>query len=314
VNDAEFIVTESWRGNLRGGELIAVHGLEPQDGAVAISQLTADPYRRLVPVIAVPQVPRQPVGSHLLLFLKRDSAEGPWKAAGLWDDLQASVVWIADGQTYFFEQWSNPGASLLVIGRETITEIKQRTAEIGAIHGKLLRIAQKDGQEKAEELEPFLHSEIWPVKRFAWNELGNCGPRALETMRRLMNDPAFAMERTATLKAFGKAGGRDVAAELNLMLLKELEFWEGQRGSLQEGWWNGDSSVSEPLRARYSTAYQLIYMLEKTGYSPAARTAREFANYWATVPPGASDSRQTVNQIVEECERLARIMDGDEKP
>jgi len=73
VNDAEFIVTESWRGNLRVGELIEVHGLEPQDGAIAISERTADPYGRLLlPVLAAPQVPRQPVGSQLLLLMKRD--------------------------------------------------------------------------------------------------------------------------------------------------------------------------------------------------------------------------------------------------
>jgi len=224
--------------------------------------------------------------------------------------MKASVVWIADGKTYFFAQWSN-----LEEGRESIGRMKERTAEIGEIREKLDSIArEKVGREKAEQLEPFLRSEIWPVKRFANQELGNCGPQALETIRRMMNDPAFAMERTEIARALGKAGGKEAGAELNLMLWKELRFWKGQRGSLQEGWWNGDASVSEPLRVRYATAYQLIYMLEKTGYAPAARTAREFANTWATIPPGAHESDQTVNQIVEECERLAGIVDGDEKP
>jgi hypothetical protein len=317
VNDAEFIVIDPWRGNLQGGELILVHGLEPQDGAIAISQLTADPYRPLVPVIAVPQVPRQPVGSLLLLFLRRDAPEGPWKAAGLWEDMKASVVWIAGGKTYDFEQWSSPGPSLLVEEQETVGEMKQRTAEIGGIREKLLRIAkEKYGQEKAEGLEPFLHSEIRPVKRFATQELGNCGPQGLQTIRRMMNDPAFAKDRIQITEVFAKAGGRDVGAELNLLLLKELEFWKGERGSLQEGWWDGDPSVSEPLRAHYAMAYELICLLETTGYTPAAGTAREFADYWRTMPQGTSqhESDQTGNKMVNTCERLAQILDGAGQP
>jgi len=71
------------------------------------------------------QIPRQPVGSRLVLFLKREkgSEASPspanvesgekWRSANFWNEMKTSVVWIDGGYVYGFQQVMNPGSSVL---------------------------------------------------------------------------------------------------------------------------------------------------------------------------------------------------------
>jgi hypothetical protein len=128
--DGTFDVAESWKGDLHAGERVVIPELRPNANAIPISRY---PKSRPFHGEVSEQIPRAPVGSSVVLFLKRAgeqiATDGTHKAerhrwipSDLMDSMKASVVWIDEGGLYCFEQPINPGPTVLtprVIPRET---------------------------------------------------------------------------------------------------------------------------------------------------------------------------------------------------
>ncbi len=157
--------------------------------------------------------------------------------------------------------------------------------------------------------KPYVRSEVYEAQQLALSELGKCGPSALETIRGMLNDPAFGDEAAELVKAFVEAGGEAVGEELANRLQQELAFWRTTAPSLPRGWWNQDPAPHEPLRERYSQTFQLILGLERTHYTPALITAKQLANLWRFLPQLNDPSG--LNQMVVECDKLVdRLRDN----
>jgi hypothetical protein len=308
-----FEAVESWKGDLRPGEQITVPGLVPSPDAISFLSYPKVYWPNPEDNDPTLQIPKQDAGSRMVLFLKRNNPSeakksklsGEWSPANLYDDdFQTSVVWIDGERVYAFQQWSNPGPSVLMPLDVSESKMRDRVAEIVRIHRDLEESAKtEDAPARAAHLKSYVHSDIWPVKQFALNELGRIGPLAAATIRGMLDDDAFAEEAAELVKSYVTAGGDSVAENLNRRLGEQVKFWRAKGPSLPEGWWNHlETSAHEGPRSRYMETLELVLALERTNYSPALPTAKELSDFWKSLP--ALDDQSGLNQMSQECDRL----------
>jgi len=312
--DGNFEVVESWKGDLRVGERLDVPQLSPYKSAVPISQ-----YPKSWPPTAVDGVseliPRQPVGSRMVLFLK-SRGQGPregtgeavgrgWDAADLLDDMNASVVWIDASRLYCFMQIRNPGPSVLASLPGSEQQLRTRVMEVVGIQEDMtLALAAKNGEDRAERLERYVHSDVFPARLLALEELGKSGPLALRPICRMLDDPAFADVASELVKALVQTGADGAGEELDKRLRQELTFWKSTGPSLSRDWWNTDPRPHAPLRDRYTKTYELVVGLEQTHYLASLDAVIQLRDFWISLPQLNDPS--SPSGIVEECGKLIR--------
>jgi len=314
--DDDFEVIESWKGNLRAGEHIAVPQLKPGRDAIPIA-LYSKQRRPYDPSgnDTIEGIPRQPVGSRLVLFLRRDSGvdqapnaarattESEWQPADFFHEMRSSVIWMDGAQLYVFTQWDNPGPSLLSNWDKSLADVHARVIEVAELQESLIEAARvKDKSERAELLKPYVRSDAFPAKEFALEQLGKSGPSALATIRTMLDDPQYAPEAEDLIKAYSDAGGESAGEELSDRLERELAFWQATGPKLQQGWWNQDAKPDAPLRLHYAQTIQLIRGLQRTHYISALTTAIQLRDFWRSLSQLNDPTGR--NQLTTECDSL----------
>jgi hypothetical protein len=304
VDDA-FEVIETWKGDLRAGKRIVVPQLSPAAHAIPISRYPGWP-DGLTSTVAQ-QVPREPAGSHMILFLRRNSsrpAHIEWEPANVMDSMKASAVWINGGRLYCFTQVTNPGPSILQIMSSYSEEsLKRRVSEVTRTQEQMkLVLAAPEGEERARLLKPYVHSDVSPARQLAVQELGKSGPMAVPTIRGMLDDPAYTEQAPDLIEAMVKAGGDAVGEDLNRRFQQEVAFWKSAGPSLPHGWWNNDAGPDAPFRAQYLRTYQLIIGLQQTRYPGALNPAEQLRDLWVSLPQLNDPSG--IDQIARECKTL----------
>jgi hypothetical protein len=313
--DGVFSVVESWKGDLQPGARITVPELTPGSDAKPISLYPKQTDAFPVEDGISENIPRQPSGSRMILFLEKEessdtsagsesrSSGEKWRSADYTGNLKGSTVWIEGNQAHGFQQFMNPGPSVLSILRFSVEEMKDRVKTINPIQERFAQVVKiDDGAARAVGLKPYVRSDLYQARRFALNELGKCGPSAVGTIRGMLDDRAFFDEADELIRALVEAGGETVGEELNTRLRRDLEFWQATAPSLSEGWWNEDTTPHSPLRRRYERTIQLILGLEQTHYAPAQVAATELGNLWRSLPQLNDPSG--LNQVADACDRL----------
>jgi hypothetical protein len=321
-----FGVLESWKGDLAVGSQVVLPGLIPPPNAVPISGYP----KKWIPgegTSIVEQIPKQPVGSRLVLFLRRkeqvkgERTSAEWSGWTPWDDpdsMRISAVWIEDDTAYIFrQQWdTSEPLTLAVLPQEGKFTPGQSEKDLKAGVAKVLQL-QKDmaaavagtaGRERALRLKPYVHSENFSARRTALDELGKAGPSAVGAIGEMFDDPAFAEEEQELIRAMVQAGGKTAGDELNRRLEGELSFWRSAGPSLTAGWWNNYEPVRvSPLQAQYNRTYLLIGELGEIEYPGALNTVNQLRDLWRTLP--AVDQRHSDrNRISEECDKLIELL------
>jgi hypothetical protein len=315
TQDDDFEVIESWKGSLKVGDHIVVSQLEPSPNAIPIG-LYSKQSRPYEPSGngAIEDIPRRTVGSRVILFLRRESEDerapntsttgkSEWQPADFFHEIRTSVIWIDESQLYVFTQWVNLGPSLLSTWDKSLANVHNRVREVIQIQNALTEAVRvKDKSERAELLKPYVRSDAFPAKEFALQELGKCGPSALESIRKMLDDSEYTLESEDLIKAYSQAGGEMVGEELNGRLQKEIAFWQETGPSLQQGWWNQNAKPDAPLRLRYGQTIQLIRGLQHTQYLPALATAVQLRDFWKSLPQLNDPSG--LDGLAKECDSL----------
>jgi len=299
-----FRVVESWKGDLEPGSPVDLPQLQPIADAKEISSYPQR-FDEIRPAGLNEQIPAQAVGSHLVLFLKKepDASSKKWRPAAFFNEMKSSVVWMDGGQIYGFRQVINPGPSILVTLAMGVDKMKTRVMEILRIQLDLAKVmATQDGAARAEGLKTYVRSDVYEAQQVALSELGKCGPQALPTIREMMADPVFADEGADLNKAFAEAGGASVGEELDSRLQEQLKFWQAAAPTLSAGWWNQDANSHAPLRERYMQPKELVLALERVHYRPASITAEQLDYFWRSQPQLNDPSG--LDQMVVECNKL----------
>lgn len=314
TTDGTFEVVESWKGDLRAGQLVVVPELRPPANAQQISTEPASEPRLCNP--GSQAIPKQPSGSRIVLFLVKsgDLSQrmeagkieiGGWKPSDLLDSMQASVVWIDGSEPYAFEQVVNPGPPLLCKLPTSETEIRNRVAEVSSVQAQVsVAISVENGEDRAERLRPFVGSDILPARLEALEQLGKCGPSSVRVISGMLDDPAFADQESDLIDDLATAGGWQAGKELHRRLANELEFWRTKGPTLLRGWIDRDTSIHAPLRERFWVTRELVVGLGKVRYRPARDTVAELRTFWRSVPQ-LSDG---FGEFLQDCDKTIQLL------
>jgi hypothetical protein len=317
--DGTFAVYEVWKGDLRPGARVVVPDLVPLVDAISVAlypdlwKNPSDVWMNTDRGAIAEQIPRQPVGSRMILFLKQKPSnpqEPEWEPGNWMGSMKASVVWPEGDQLCSFVQVINPGPSILQCTGYSLQELKERVAKVlRTQEGIQSVIGIQEGARRAQLLKPYLNSDVRDAGRLAFEELGKSGPAAVPIIREMLNDSAYADKAPGLIKAMVEAGGAAVGPELNHRFEREVAFWESAGPTLAPGWWNKDPDPNAPLRLRYSQTYQLIIGLQKTLDKDALAPAKELDDLWVSYPQLNDPSG--LNQISLECEKLIKMLKAD---
>ena len=318
-----FSVVESWKGDLKTGDTLKVPELKPDSDAVLISRYTEGQAFEHTDESGVSgRIPRQPVGSQMVLFLKQHEekdalshatniqASGQWQPASLYGGIKVSVVWIDGGQLFCFQQRMNPGPSAL--GR-----CWQRTQmELLALIGRIKEVLQtqdnlarvlrlEDRKARVEQLQAIVYGDVWyGARKEALEGLGKAGPYALPAIQQILHKPPVPYDSRDLIRALAEAAGEDAVNELNRRLQQNLDFWRSTGRSLKNGWWNQDPTPDAPLRVKYDETIELVRALDHKRYRPATLTAVQLRDFWLSLPQLNDPSG--LNQMAEECDHLVK--------
>lgn len=312
--DSTFEVNEVWKGNLHTGARIVVPELIPSKDALPISHYPSSfPLTYVYRSSLAEHIPRQPVGSQLILFLRRKSSElreAEWEPAHPMDSMKASVVWIEGEQLYGFEQVINPGPSILQPLGSSLQVLKERVAKVIHIQDEMQSILGTPvDEQRASLLKPYVNSDVFYARQLALQELGKSGPTAVGTIREMLNDPAYADQAPELIEAMVNAGGETVGTDLTRRLQQEVTFWESTGPSLPKGWWNEDASPNAPLRSQYDETLQLIIGLQEVLDKDALAPAEQLHDLWVSYPQLNDPSG--LNHMSLECGKLITMLQSN---
>ena len=197
-----FSVLESWKGDLKPGDLVELPDLKPAENAPSISTYPESARSDLEGKVGIGgPIPRQPVGSQMILFLKKQEGSGDgrqvkWEPANPWGGMKVSVLWIDGGKGFCFRQWNNPGPSALsecapwTARSSDIAVFTVRIQEVLQAQGDLAEtLALKNEDVRAERLGRIALGDVYLAQKEAIDALGKAGTVALPQILQVLDKP-----------------------------------------------------------------------------------------------------------------------------
>lgn len=316
--DGIFEVLETWKGDLKPGETIAIPEMaefESKDARLIDKWNWLEKEK---------QPPEYVTGERMILFL-RDAKKVPedpdqskevkrssrWISANsMGNEMKYSTVWVEKGKVNWFVQQINPGPSLLSEIKMTEAELKTDVFSVLNTQNSLnAALAITDPALRAEGLEPFADHTVYRAQERAFAALAECGEAALPVLRRMLGNESLRKLHVRVIEAFAKASRKTAGPELTTWVEREFEFWKQTAPSLEVGWWNGKGlganqsdglEMAEPLRDRWMALYQAVQALGEIRYTNAERALSEVRDFWRSLPQLYND------QISEACDKILR--------
>jgi len=303
--DGVFSVVESWKADLKPGDSPEVPKLKPNKDAVPISS-----YPKLQGFDSQDtqgiseQIPRQPVGSRMILFLKKKEEGGAaspsavnttgtqWEPASTWGGMKVSALWIDGGKGFCFRQWENPGPSALsecwqfpviISDVAVLTARIQRVLQVQKYLGETMAM-RNNPEVRADRLGHIALGDVWEAQREALDALGKSGTIALPEILQVMDEPPVPYDDTVLIRAFVEAAGKDSGKLLHARLQQDLIYWKAVGPTLTPHWLDQLAEPGASLFVKFDEAELLIRELDQEHYAPAAQTAAELRDFWVSQP------------------------------
>jgi hypothetical protein len=303
--DGVFSVVESRKGDLKPGDSLEVPELKPNKDAVPISSDRKPQGFGSQDTQGISeQIPRQPVGSRMILFLKKKeeggvaslsagNTTGPlWEPASGWGGMKVSALWIDGERSYCFVQWMNPGPSAL----SECLSFQAMSSDVAVFTARIQRVLQvqkhlaetlatKDNPEvKADGLGRIALGDVWDAQREALDALGKSGTVALPEILQIMDEPPVPYDGEVTIRAFVEAAGKDSGRQLHARLQQDLIYWKAVGPTLTPNWLDQLIEPGSPLFVKFNETKLLIRELDREHYLLAAKTAAELHDFWVLQP------------------------------
>jgi hypothetical protein len=313
------IVKECWKGSLSVGDQLSIAGL---------FYLTSETDRRVFSGLVVQGngSPTVYVNSkEMILFLKRRietiPAEGSddtkpsenivWQAASQFSippygGFKVSTAWIENGETYVFEQISNPGPQQL-LHHQTIQKTKEFVMERLALQQKYktdLAIASPDRRVAA--LLILAKGQQGRAQEMAIDALGNNGTVAAPALWAMFQDRKMDFVIPSIREALVKSGGTSIGKKLKSFVKEQSSYWRINAPGLKADWQNDFKLGShlDELRWRSSILREAIIALRQIHYSEARKEVNALLTFWRLSPQ--LDNQSDFYQISHECEEYLK--------
>lgn len=252
VVDGKGTVLETWKGNLKPGDMLALAPLQvPKDEV--ISWRFRDKSK---------EDPERVTGARTVLFLKRQGND--LTPASRFGGMNVSVVWIEGVRLFAFRQVINPGPTRLVPLGLSEKELKAAVGKADSIKQAFTRAAaEADPEKRAKAIIGFIDSDIYGPYWDAFRVLGGCGKAALPECRKLLADPKRFDDHPRVIEAMSAAGGQDARADLLRLLEEEHAYWAKTGPKLAKPWWG-----QAPMTSHYGRLHTTLYQLARIGIAP----------------------------------------------
>ena len=303
--DGVFSVVESWKGDLKPRDSLEVPELKPNKDAVPISSYPKPQGFGSQDTQGISeQIPRQPVGSRMILFLKKKEEGGVaspsvgntagtrWEPANTWGGMKVSALWIDGEKSYCFVQWMNPGPSAL----SECLSFQTMSSDVAVFTARIQRVLQvqkhlaetmamKNNPEvRADRLGRIVLGDVWEAQREALGVLGKSGTVALPEILQVMDEPPVPYDGNVTIRAFVEAAGKDSGKLLHARLQQDLIYWKAVGPTLTPNWLDQLGEPGASLFVKFDETELLIRELDQEHYAPAAQTAAELRDFWVSQP------------------------------
>jgi len=303
--DGVFSIVESWKGDLKPGDSLEIPELKPNKDAVPIlSYSKPQGFGSQGTQGISEQIPRQPVGSRMILFLKRKGESGAtsppagnttgtqWEPASTWGGMKVSALWIDRGKGFCFRQWMNPGPSAL----SECWQFRVIPPDVAVLTARIQRVLQvqkdlaetmamkHDPEVRADRLGRIALGDVSEAQRKALDALGRSGTVALPEILQIMDEPSSPYDGTVTIRAFVEAAGKDSGKLLRARLQQDLIYWKAVGPTLTPSWLDQLGEPGASLFVKFNETELLIRELDQEHYIPAAQTAAELRDFWVSQP------------------------------
>jgi hypothetical protein len=302
ARDGVFSVVESLKGDSKPNDVLEIPELKPAKDAVPISKYPKPP--GFVPQDLSEQIPSQPVGSRMILFLKRradkdealPSAGGAtgirWEPASAFGGMKVSAIWIDAGKGHCFQQWENPGPSALVECWQFSTVMSSDVAVLTSRIQSVLRVqrdlaatvAMNNAEVRAERLGRIALGDVYEARREAMDALGKSGSIALPEVFQVMDSSPAFYDGQRLIQMLVEAAGKDSGSQLHARLQQDVIYWKAVGPTLTQDWLRQLITVGSPLFIKFSETQLLIQELDHEHYAPAAQTVAELRDFWVSQP------------------------------
>lgn len=293
TNDGVLSIVESWKGDLKPGDSIDVPELKPNENAMPISRYAkpegVDESRWSE------QIPRQPIGSRMILFLKKQPGSDAgslvkWTPTSLYG-MKDSVIWIDGGRAFCFQDWTTPGLAVL----SPCMRWPARSTDVAVFASRIHEVLQaqrdfadtlalKDVGWRAERLGSIALGDVYDAQKEAIDALGKAGTVALPEILQVMDKPPVPYDGAALIRVFVEAAGNDSGRQLHARLQQDVIYWRTVGPTLTGDWLDQLVVVGSPLFVKFQETSSLIRELDREHYTPAAQTIAELRDFWVSQP------------------------------
>ena len=285
-----FEVVETWKGNLNIGERLFIPELIPGAGAKPLSEYpVTNPYESFDSASVREQIPKQPTGSQMVLFLKRDSAAGDriqWGASHEAGLMKWSAIWIENGRLFSFQPMRNPCTPVLYNWDPDVSEVdlKERIEHTTQVQLEMKHVLETtQGEQRAQMLEPFLRSDVAMARSSTLDELEKTGKSAVPVLEAMLDNPTYDACAPWLISILANVGQESAAPFLNAHFEREVAFWESNAPSVPNDWL-ANGRYDNPLGHHHNVTESLIGALKTAHYTDARQPALRLHRLWISLP------------------------------
>jgi hypothetical protein len=294
-----FSVVESLKGELKPGDLLEVPELKAGTHALPISAYPkGEEFSAQKNWDIEEQIPGQPIGARLILFLKRAGDGGAssgagmaWQPASAWGEMKASALWIDSERAFCFQQWENPGPSALspcMRWPVTSSDVDVFTARIKVVLQTKRELAGalalKDSDGKAEKLKRIALGDVPEAQKEAVDALAKVGPSALPAILQVMDQAPACCDGRRMVQVLAESAGSDRGKVLLARLQQDVIYWKTVGPTLTQDWLGHLIQPGSSLFVKFDETSMLIQELDQERYAPAAETVVELHDFWISQP------------------------------
>jgi hypothetical protein len=302
-NDGVFSVVKSWKGDVKPGDTLEVPGLKSDKDAVPISRYPKSGQSHFDSSGISERILRQPIGSQMILFLKRRQEGGStsssasigkleWEPANSWGGIQFSALWINGRKTFCFRQLSNPGPSALsecfqwlVLSSSDVAVLIARIEVVLRVQEDLAyAFALRNADVRANQLGRLALCDVYNARNEAMDALEKSGNVALPEVLQIMDQRPTYYDGDRLIRMFLGASGKDSGRPLHARLQQDVIYWKAIAPTLSPDWLDQLIEPGAPLFMKFEETKLLVQELDREHYTPAAATVAELHDFWVSQP------------------------------
>lgn len=273
VMDQTGVVLETWKGTLKVKDRLPVDEFKITSSAevhYGLFREASDPPKDRV---------KQVTGERRVLFLKGDAERKTWKPASMYGKWDTATIWIEKGEGFAWQQWVNPGPSLMrpLASEDAIRQVVERVAEAQA--AIIAAMDDPDLTSRAKSVFRYVNDKNYRARNVTANELKKCGPAAWPLIQAQLQDESRLSIHSNLIHIAGSAAFDDALPVLETIVREETKYWNGLPSKHLQG-----AEYTPPMHHHYYRLSASLCLMKRAGYSDEAGIVRKLRESWDANP------------------------------